>query len=115
MGKMKIEKIDRKKDLSDEDTIDINLLVIDNKIKRFSINYRTLINDKWRQVYRVDNYHGYSHEMKFWRSPKQIMIYDKNEWQIKMLFNFYSNEVLENYHKYKQYFEIALKKGRIKW
>ena len=98
--------------LTNEDLIDVKLAWEDNELWRFAINYRANIEDEWHEVYRVDNYHRFLHEQKFWRSPKPIVIKDKDGWSLKMVFEYYLEEVHYNFQDYRLYFEEALKKNR---
>jgi hypothetical protein len=98
--------------LTSEDKIDVKLAWENNKLWRFVINYRASIKDKWHEVYRVDNYHGFLHEQKFWRSPKPIIINDKEGWSLKMVFDYYIEEVYCNFQDYKKYYEHNLNKNR---
>ncbi len=100
--------------LTNEDWIDVKLAWEDNELWRFAINYRANIGERWYEVYRVDNYHGFLHEQKFWISPKPIIIKDKDGWSLKMTFEHYLEEVIYNFQDYRSYFERALNKNRIK-
>ncbi len=86
--------------LTNEDKIDVKLAWEDQKLWRFAINYRANIKEKWYEVYRVDNYHGFLHEQKFWRSPKPIPIKDKDGWSLKMVFEYYIEEIYSRLGKY---------------
>ena len=108
----RIKEIKYIKTLTSEDLLDINLIIKSNQIQRFAINYRANIKKEWYEIYRVDNYHGYLHEIKFWRSSKQIMI--KNNRPLKTIFNHYIDEIINNFQNYREYFEEALEKKRIK-
>ncbi len=98
--------------LTSEDLIDVKLAWENNELWRFAINYRANIKEKWYEVYRVDNYHGFLHEQKFWRSPKPIVIKDKDGWSLKMVFEYYLEEVPCNFQDYRSFFEEALNKKR---
>ena len=89
--------------LTPEDWLDITLEIKNKKITKFALNYRALIKNKWKQIYRVDNFHGFLHEQKFWRSPKTIPI--KNKRPLSHIFKEYSKEIIKNYKKYRRYFE----------
>jgi len=102
------------KQLTSEDLLDINFTSESNQIQKFAINYRASIQDEWYEVYRVDNYHEYLHEIKFWRSSEQIMIKDKNKWSLKVIFDHYIDEVVGNFQNYRRYFEEALRKNKMK-
>ncbi len=96
--------------LTSEDLIDVKLAWENNELWRFAINYRANIKDKWHEVYRVDNYHGFLHEQKFWRSPEPIVIKDKDGWSLKMVFEHYIEEVHYNFQNYRSFFEEAMNK-----
>ena len=100
--------------LTSEDLIDVKLAWEDKDLQRFAINYRAYIGDEWYEVYRVDNYHGFLHEQKFWRSPEPIIIKDKDGWSLKMIFEHYLEEVHYNFQDYRSYFEAALNENKIK-
>jgi hypothetical protein len=68
------------------------------------LNYRAFINKKWFEVYRVDNYHGYLHEQKFWRSPKPIPL-DLKWIPLKMIVDKYIEDIIQNFKKYRGYFK----------
>ena len=95
--------------LTSQDLIDIKLSWINRGLIEFSINYRANIKDKWYEIYRVDNYHGFLHEQKFWRNPEPICIIDKDSWRLKEIFDHYLEEVLKNFRKYRSYFEKVKK------
>jgi hypothetical protein len=99
--------------LTSEDLIDVKLTWEDNELQKFAINYRAYIEEKWYEVYRVDNYHDFLHEQKFWRSPAPIIIKDKECWSLKMVFEHYLEEVYCNFQDYRSYFEDALDKNII--
>ena len=40
------------------------------RIHRFAITYSARIGRRWREVVRYDNFHGYLHRQKFWRSAE---------------------------------------------
>lgn len=99
--------------LTSKDLIDVKLAWKDNELQKFAINYRANITDKWYEVYRVDNYHGFLHEQKFWRNPEPIPIEDKTNWSLKMIIKYYTDKIHHNFQKYRRYYEKALRKGRI--
>jgi len=63
--------------LSATDIIDITIFKKGNNLKKFALNYRSLINETWIVVYRVDNYHSFLHEQRFWRGKEPIRIQDE--------------------------------------
>jgi len=100
--------------LTHKDLIDVKLAWVNKELQKFAINYRVNIEEVWYEVYRVDNYHGFLHEQKFWRSPEPIIIKDKDGWSLKMVFEHYLEEVHYNFQDYRSYFEEALNENRIK-
>lgn len=97
--------------LTEEDMIDIKLEYNDNaQVIYFVLNYRTKINDKWHEVYRVDTTHGYLHEQRYWISDKPIPL--RNIMPLKIIFDYYLFQIKENYEKYKQYY-IQKEKHRL--
>jgi len=44
------------------------------RIRRFAVTYSAWIEEGWREVVRYDNFHGYLHRQRFWRSgePERI-------------------------------------------
>jgi hypothetical protein len=75
-----------------------------NRIVKFALNYRTFINGKWREIYRVDNYHGFLHEQKFWISPEPIPIKNKENIPLNEILTEYSIIIKEHYEKYRSYY-----------
>lgn len=98
--------------LTNEDWIDVKLAWENNKLWRFALNYRANIKEMWYEIYRVDNYHGFLHEQKFWRTPKPIIIKDKDGWSLKMIIEYYLEEVHYNFQRYRMYFEEMLNKTK---
>lgn len=96
--------------LSYEDTIDVTLVLKNNMLAGFVLNYRTEIDGKWHSIYRVDTCHGYLHEQRFWRSPKPIRLPQTST--LDLIFNFFLKEVKENYEKYRGYYKNAIQDGR---
>ncbi len=97
--------------LTEEDMIDIKLEYNDNaQVIYFVLNYRTKINDKWHEVYRVDTAHRYLHEQRYWISDKPIPL--RNIMPLKIIFDYYLFQIKENYEKYKQYY-IQKEKHRL--
>lgn len=100
--------------LTSEDILDITLMIEARELQKFAINYRANIEDEWYEVYRVDNYHGFLHEQRFWSSSRPILIKDKEGWTLQMVFEYYIDEVTDNFERYRLYFEEALNENRIK-
>ncbi len=78
------------------------------EIKKFALTYRALIDEKWHEVYRVDNFHGFLHEQRFWRSPKPIQL--KENMSLNLVVEHHVNEITKNFQRYRKYFEEMMKK-----
>jgi len=89
--------------LTSTNTIDVILFISNRKLIKFSLNYRSYINQKWYEVYRVDNYHGFLHEHKFWRSNKKIPI--KENVDNKEIIKKYREQIRKEYKKYRGYYK----------
>ena len=77
-------------------------------LTKFALNYRAQIHSKWHEIYRVDNYHGFLHEQKFWRSSRPIPIVHHQGWPVDSILEEYRNQIIENFEKYRSYFEREL-------
>ncbi|MBR9683574.1 hypothetical protein GOV03_03470 [Candidatus Woesearchaeota archaeon] len=108
---METEKLTR--DLTEKDRLDVTLTKKDKVLYRFALNYRAYINENWKEIYRVDNYHKFLHEQKFWRSPETIPIQDKKDWPLRMTIKHYIEKICLNFPKYRRYYEKALRKRKI--
>ena len=107
---MKTEAITQ--DLTEEDRLDVTLVKRDKALYKFALNYRAWMDERWNEVYRVDNYHGFLHEQKYWRSPEPIPINDKENWSLRMVIKYYVDEIMLNFRKYRKYYEKTLEKNR---
>jgi hypothetical protein len=61
--------------LSADDRIDVDLEFgqvrgKQRRINRFAITYSAWILGAWREVIRYDNFHGYLHRQRFWRTKQ---------------------------------------------
>jgi hypothetical protein len=96
--------------LTPEDLLDVTLVMEKQEAIKFSLNYRALIRGRWRGVYRVDNFHGFLHEQRFWRSPKPIRL---EKWDLMPLMDLvdkYFDDITDNFQKYRSYYEDSLAK-----
>ena len=111
--KMTVRKVKHIHYLSGDgnDILDVNLDIEKGVVKRFALNYRTLIKSKWHIIYRVDNYHGYLHEQRFWISKEQIPLEDEERmYTINYVVELYSERIALNYQRYKRYYLEKLDK-----
>jgi len=100
---MKVEKYARW--LTNDDIIDITIISEKNKIKKFALNYRALIKSVWTEIYRVDNYHGFLHEQRFWRSAEPIRLDSDYYLPISIIINKYIKIIMSNYQTYRELYE----------
>lgn len=77
-------------------------------LTKFALNYRTYLRGKWYEVYRVDNYHGFLYEQKFWQNCQPIPIIHKEGWPLHLILEEYRDEIIDNFERYRSYFEIGL-------
>ena len=98
--------------ITTEDMLDIKLVIEQNKVNGFVINYRTKIKSDWHAVYRVDTCHNYLHEQRFWISPEPIKL--PKTLPLQYIFNFYLEQIKENFERYKQYYLNKLNEKKIR-
>jgi len=89
--------------LTNNDWIDVTLFINDNTLVKFALNYRAFIDEKWVEVYRVDNYHNYLHEQKFWRSRRPVLIHDDRP--LDVIFTEYLLMIKSEYLRFRRYME----------
>ena len=77
---------------------------------KFALNYRSLIDGNFKQIYRVDNYHGFLHEQMLWRTKKPIPIRHDEHLPIKLLVFKYTNKILSEFKQYKEFYKTSLRK-----
>lgn len=78
-----------------------------NIMSMFAINYRAFINGRWHEVYRIDNYHGFLHEQRFWQGPKPIPL--DTHVPLDIVINEAVDNITENFRRYRRYYEQKLK------
>ena len=70
-----IKKENYEVELDDKNKINIRIIKEHNKLVKFAINLSSYLNGKWHAVYRVDNYHGFLHEQKLWRTKNRRRLF----------------------------------------
>ncbi len=96
--------------LTKADLLDVKLEIERNKVKNFSLNYRTRIGKSFFEVYRVDTAHDFLHEQRYWITPEPIPIPTMGK-DLNDVFNFYLDQIKENFARYKRYY-LERMKGR---
>jgi len=82
------------------------MLEVDKKkIYKFALNYRALIKNKWKPIYRINNFHGFLHEHKFWRSHDPKHLKNEEKLSINTIVNKYIDKIVKNFQKYRHYSE----------
>ncbi len=92
-------------DVDENARIDVIFDIEDGKVVHFSINL-SWINEKAHDVYRVDTFHGFLHEHKFWISDSKVKL--DMDWH--HAFNVKLKEVKKNYRKWVRLFQKKRKK-----
>lgn len=91
--------------LDDRNKINFTIIKEDGKFKRFAINYSAKIDDKWRAVYRVDNYHGFVHEQRLWIGNEPIPLHEYESMDLKDVFDIFFQKVKEGHASFRKYFK----------
>ncbi len=100
--------------LSPDDRIDVDLEFrrISGgrpEIRRFAVTYSARIRGRWREVVRYDNFHGYLHRQRFWRSEKPERMPAREHIPKVDLVEECRNDLRENWRRYRRLREAALR------
>ncbi len=96
--------------ITSEDVLDVTLHWDKKTIYKFALNYRAIIRGVWKEIYRVDNYHGFLHQQKFWRTSRPLPIEHEEGLPLDMVVKKYTDHIFENFERYKRYFRISIRK-----
>ncbi len=92
--------------LTSEDYLDVTLYIDKKRILKFALNYRCVLGNKWHQIYRVDNFHGFLHEQRFWRTKEPIPLKVMEEkFSNDKIVEDYTEIIILNFQKYKEYYK----------
>jgi len=94
--------------LDEFNRITITTIKQNNKLKKFALNLSCKIQGKWYAVYRVDNYHGFLHEQKLWRSNQPLPLQEEKYISLMAAMKHHFLKISEEYEKYRWYFERSL-------
>lgn len=98
-----------------EDIIDVTLEFEreqgKKKLMGFAPSYRALISQRWHEVIRYDNAHGYVHVQKFWRGPKPIPLKEEVGLPLDYLVRQYKQDIVENWERYRSYVEQKIRRS----
>ena len=66
--------------LTEDDRIHVSFTKERGKILRFSVNYSTIVGQRWHHIFRIDNCHGTPHLHRFYvqRQPFRIELGSEN-------------------------------------
>ena len=105
MSQIKIKKFTTV--ITPEDYLDVILYFDNNEVIKFALNYRAVIDGKWHAIYRVDNFHGFLHEQRFWRTKEPIPLEQGNK-SSKIIIKEFTDKIMLNFMKYKKYFRQSI-------
>ena len=88
-------------ELSYIDYLDVKIEIEGGHVVGFALNYRTYVNGKFHEIYRVDTAHDYLHEQKYWLSHEPIPI-PSIEINFDSLLKFYLINIKQNFERYKE-------------
>ncbi|MDO8634231.1 MAG: hypothetical protein Q7K34_02975 [archaeon] len=94
--------------LTSTDFLDVKLKIKNNIVEGFALNYRAKIEENFYEVYRVDTAHGFLHEQRYWITPEPIPIPTMGK-DLDGIFNFYLDQIKENFERYKKYYLDRMK------
>lgn len=99
--------------LSADDRIDVDLEFTGRagaapRIRRFAITYSARIRDRWWEVVRYDNFHGYLHRQRFWRSAKPERLPAREHLPIDALVERCRQDLRQNGRRYRMLREANL-------
>lgn len=96
--------------LSIEDRIDVDLEFEKARgkppeLSRFAITYSARIAERWREVVRYDNFHGFFHRQKFWRSQRPEPLSDPKRVRVDVLLETCRGDLRRNWRRYRSLME----------
>lgn len=100
--------------MTSEDILDISLEIEKKQIGKFALNYRALVKNKWVPIYRVDNFHGFLHEQRLWRTKEPIPLDDEEYYTRNDVVDRYIDQISNNFQKYKSYYKESSNKKKKK-
>ena len=100
--------------LSLEDRIDADLEFDKDPARRprparFAITYSARIEGRWREVVRYDNFHGYLHRQKFWRTREPVPLSALERLPTPDLLDACRQDLARHWPRYRSLMESMLK------
>ena len=77
------------------------------RLHRFAITYSARISGSWREVVRYDNFHGYLHRQRFWRSREPEPASDLERLRTDALLEACRGDLRRNWRRYRTLMESA--------
>jgi hypothetical protein len=96
--------------MTSEDCVDVTLYLEHNTIFKFALNYRAYMDGRWVEVFRVDNFHGYLHEQRFWISPAPKRI--ESFTPLNIIVEEYLRKILLEFGRYRKYIQDESRQGK---
>jgi len=100
--------------LSLEDRIDADLEFDKDpgrrhRLARFAVTYSARIGGRWREVVPYDNFHGYLHRQRFWRTREPEPLSTLERLPILDLLNVCRQDLARHWRRYRSLMESMLK------
>ncbi len=100
--------------LSLEDRIDVDLEFerrpgTPPRLFRFALTYSAWLAGRWREVVRYDNFHGYLHRRRLWRTRKPEPLRDLEKRPAGAAIEACREELRRNWRRYRSLMESAVK------
>ncbi len=91
----------------DQDHLDLRRVLTNGRLVEFSVNYRSRVDGKWREVVRYDNCHGTAHVHLFFEDSSPVELASSGA--LLNLLDAAERDLLQNWRRYR-----ALMVGRIR-
>src|SRR5436309_12829778 len=79
------------------------------RLARFAVTYSARIEGRWREVVRYDNFHGYLHRPRFWRTREPKPLSALERLPIPDLLDVCRQDLARHWQKYRSLMESMLK------
>lgn len=79
------------------------------RLSRFAITYSAQISGRWKEVVRYDNFHGYLHRQRFWRSREPEPTSNLERLGSDALLEACREDLRQNWRRYRTLMESAVR------
>lgn len=98
--------------LSTEDRIDVDFEFekargAPPRVLRFAVTYSARIGNRWREVVRYDNFHGYLHRQRFWRSGEPERMPSLERLPLEALLEVCRQDLRQHWRRYRTLMETS--------